>query len=204
MSYNLPLLNGSPIKWGSYTGQMIISVIAFLIILAINIYLFIKYKEKYKRITINISCVVFVMLLTSLITTMVTNKQIYSPKGKNVLSFDNINNISTDKNFLIFLSDMTDSKTFSKVLKNNNKEYLLKDFTYYPDTLSMYPFTKESIPYILTGNWYDGEVDFVDYYNKSMNESKFLNKLKEQNYSINLYEDNLLWNAYFRTYKSCR
>ena len=75
-------------------------------------------------------------------------------------------------NFLILLVDMEDSKTFDKVLRENKKEALFKDFTYFPDTLSAYPFTRESIPYIFSGNWYEAQTSFADYYNEAMNKAE--------------------------------
>ena len=193
LSADLPLLNGSPIEWNSYTTQMIISIIIFIIVMGVNIFLLIKYKENYKKITTYISLAIFLMLSTGLVTTLLTNRQMYKERGKNVLTYANINNLSTDKNFLIFLIDMTDSRKFEQVIEANNKKDMLKDFSYFPDTLSAYPFTRESIPFVLTGQWYEGEKDFSLYYNEAMNNSVLINSLVDKEYEINLYEDNMFW-----------
>ena len=56
LSYNLPLLNGSPIKWGSYTGQMIISVIAFFTVLKDELLIpNLKIEEMFKSVRNKVS-----------------------------------------------------------------------------------------------------------------------------------------------------
>ena len=48
----------------------------------------------------------------------------------------------------------------------SNKKYkdFLSDFTYYPDTMGVYPFTRDSIPFILSGVWNNNENNIHDYY----------------------------------------
>ena len=194
LSGSLPVLDGSPIEWNSYTLQSIISIVLLLIVIGVNIYLLKKYKDYYKRIISYVACAIFAMLSVSLITTLTTNNEIYAKKGVYVATTKNINVLSTNKNYSIFLIDMLDSKTFDEVLKKDNKEYLFKDFTYYPDTLSAYPFTRESIPYVLSGEWYEAKTPFPTYYTNAMTNSKFLETLKEKEYDVNIYEVDLQWN----------
>lgn len=193
LSGNLPTLDGSPIDWGMYTKQNIISIILIILTFLVNIFMVIKFKEKYKKITIYISLVIFAMLSTSLVSTMLTNNQIYEKKGVYTATNIDINKLSTDTNFLMLLVDMEDSKTFDKVLKDSNKEEIFKDFTYFPDTLSAYPFTRESIPYILSGMWFEEETTFTEYFNNALSDSKFIENLKDKNYDVNIYEKQLLW-----------
>ncbi len=193
LSGNLPTLDGSPIDWGMYTKQNIISIILIILTIIVNIFMVIKYKEKYKKITIYTALIIFAMLSTSLVSTMLTNNQIYEKKGVYTATNININKLSTNNNFLILLVDMEDSKIFDKVLKDSNKEEIFKDFTYFPDTLSAYPFTRESIPYILSGIWFEEETTFSEYFNNALSNSKFIQNLKDNNYDVNIYEKQLLW-----------
>lgn len=190
----LPTLDGSPIDWNNYTFQSIISCVLIVIVLIINVVLFIKFKKKYMKIISYVASAIFVMLSVSLISVLVGNPQIYQTKGAYTVTNKDINKLSTNKNFLMLLVDMEDAKTFEKVLKDENKEELFKDFTYYPDTLSAYPFTRESIPYILSGIWFEEKTSFADYYNLAMNESKFIKKLMQEDYDVNIYEQELCWN----------
>lgn len=193
LASSLPTLDGTPINWNNYTKQGIASIVLWLVLIVTNILLYIKLKVKYKKVISYISVAIFAMLFVSFISTLLTNSQIYSEKGKYTPTTNNINVLSTNNNFLILLVDMEDSKTFDKVLRENKKEALFKDFTYFPDTLSAYPFTRESIPYIFSGNWYEAQTSFADYYNEAMNNSPFIEQLKSKNYDINIYESELNW-----------
>ena len=59
--------------------------------------------------------------------------------------------------------------------------------------MAAYPFTRESIPFILSGEWFEEQKSFTDYYNDALNNSKFLEELKNQNYDLNIYESDLNW-----------
>lgn len=193
MAGSLPTLDGSPIIWSNYTKLGVVSIALWCILLGLSTFLFIKYKEKVFTYMKYISFAVFAMLFVSLSTTLLTSKDIYANKGTFTATNENLTNLSQNKNFLILLVDMEDSKTFAKVLKQMNKEDIFKDFTYFPDTLSAYPFTRESIPFVLSGEWFEEQKSFTDYYNDALNNSKFLEELKNQNYDLNIYESDLNW-----------
>lgn len=190
---SLPTLDGSPIIWSDYTKQSLISIGMWLVLIVINIILYKKLSKEYTSIVKYVSLAVFAMLSVSLVSILLTNKEIYVEKGSYTATTDNINQISKNQNFLMLVVDMADSKTFNNVLKNMGKEELLKDFTYYPDTLSAYPFTRESIPFMLSGEWFVEQDTFTNYYNDVMNNSKFLKTLRDKNYDINIYESELGW-----------
>lgn len=190
---SLPTLDGSPIIWSNYTKQSLISIGMWLVLIVINIILYKKLSKEYTSIVKYVSLAVFAMLSVSLVSILLTNKEIYVEKGSYTATTDNINQISKNKNFLMLVVDMADSKTFNNVLKNMGKEELLKDFTYYPDTLSAYPFTRESIPFMLSGEWFVEQDTFTNYYNDVMDNSKFLKTLRDKNYDINIYESELGW-----------
>lgn len=191
---SLPVLDGSPIIWSNYTKQSVISILLVLVVSSISVILYKKYKEYINKVFSYTSLAIFAMLFVSFITIFFTNSEMYAEKGTYVATNDNINTISSNKNLLVFLIDMADSKTFAKVLKDNDKEDLLTDFTYFPDTLSAYPFTRESIPLILTGEWYEAKEDFNTFFNNAMTNSSFIKLLKENDFEVNIYENELYWN----------
>ena len=176
---SLPTLDGAPIDWSKYINQNIISVLLGVVLMIIGITVYLKFNKNYKKVVIYGSVFIFLMLFISMGSILLTNKEMYIKKGNYVTTNENINVLSKNKNFLMLLVDMADSKTFDNVLKNSNKEYLFKDFTYFPDTLSAYPFTRESIPFILTGEWYEAQEPFNTFYSNSMTNSKFISNLKK-------------------------
>ena len=188
---SLPSLDGSPIIWSSYKIENAISVGLWLIVILLSIYIYKKHKNIYKKIISYTSLGIFAMLLVSLISVLLTSKDLFKSKGVLFSMNDNINNVSKGENFFVLLIDCVDSVEFNKVLKENNKEDIFDDFTYYPDTLSTYGFTRDSIPFILSGIWYEAETSYQDYYNYAFDNSKLFNLLKENNYDINVYDEEL-------------
>ena len=186
---SLPQLNGDIIDWSKYGDENIISILTFLLVVIGELALIKKFKiDKTIKINCYMTIIVFFMLFTSFIS-ILCNKEIYNDKSIEIATTKNINNVSTDKNFFIFLVDSVDSREFAEVV-NNNLSYkeTFNDFTYYPDTTSGYLFTRDSIPFILSGIWNQEETDFVDYYNDAFNNSKLFKKLNDENYNMNFYE----------------
>ena len=195
MTSNLPKLDGSTIDWSIYGKENII----FFVILAIVVITYVicckKYKmEKVINISKNISLAIFAMVFVGFIPSLLSG-ELYSNKKVLFVSNNNINNISTNKNFVILLLDTIDSSSFKEVVDNSEYKDLFNDFTYYPDTLSMYPFTRDAIPQILSGKTNYNETSFVDYYNTAMDSSPLIEKLSENGYDINLYEHDIKWNT---------
>ena len=60
-----------------------------------------------------------------------------------------------DTNFIILLLDAMEGGTYNEVAQNH-PEYaeIMKDFTYYDNTVCGYTFTKQSIPFILSGIYF--------------------------------------------------
>ena len=188
---SLPTLDGSPILWNNYINQNIISILFLVLVILVNIILYRKFNAKYDKIVFYSSLLVFAMIFVSLISTLFTNKEIYVEKGNYASTNENINVLSSNKNFLVLLIDCVDSKKFDEVIKENDKENIFKDFTYYPDTLSTYGFTRDSIPFIFSGIWYEAQVPYSKYYLQAFDDSKLFNMLKKQKYDLNIYDDEL-------------
>lgn len=191
---NLPPLDGSTIDWGAYKTETIISIAVCLVSLIAVIFATLKFKyDKTIKIYTFITLTVFVMLTTSLVSVLAKPDAIRE-KDNIVFSTTNyMNEVSKDKNFFIFVVDAVDSQLFEKALNGSKYKDLFDDFTYYPDTLGAYGFTRDAIPYILSGVWNENEMSFKDYYNNALNESKLLNTLQKNKYDINIYEGDFAW-----------
>lgn len=191
----LPSLDGSTIIWSDYTKASIISL-AVLGSVSVITGILIKKIKLDKTITSlkYVSLAIGVMLLVSLLTTTMTKSDLN--KDINVTATTkNLENYSDDENFIIFLLDAVDSKMFDNVVKENKHTQLFKDFTYYPDTMAAYPFTRDSIPFILSGIWNNNEEEFAKYYAKALDNSKLLESLYNNNYDVNIYDTEILYNS---------
>ena len=186
---NLPTLNGEIIDWTKFKNENTISLIILFVLILSEIILIKKTKlEKTVKINNYIVIAIFVMLLTSFISVLCT-PGMFKEKIIAMATNRNINNVSTDKNFFIFVVDSVDSREFSKVV-TETQEYndTFKNFTYYPDTTSAYLYTRDAIPFILSGIWNEEKTEFVDYYNEAFDKSVLFKTLGEKGYEMNFYE----------------
>lgn len=60
--------------------------------------------------------------------------------------------------------------------------------------LGGYPATRNAIPYILSGEWYENKVEFRKYEAKAYAESPLFHSLEEKGWQIGIYEGELLAN----------
>ncbi len=191
---NLPPLDGTTIDWGEYGTEGIYSIILIVACFLITTVLacIFKYDKIIKPITF-ISITVFVMLLSSFASVLCKEGVLTEKNVSEIPTFDNFSVASTNKNFFIFLVDAVDSTRFNEIMEASKYSDTFNDFTYYHDTVSGYPFTRDSIPLILTGKWNENDKTFNEYYNDAFNNSPLFKKLKSKNYEINLYEDEYFW-----------
>ena len=185
----LPTLDGTTIDWNTFTTQNIISIMVIVVLLVIQTLGIIKLKyEKVLKINNFVTIAVFIMLLTSLVSVFLT-PGMYQEKIVANATTRNINNASSNKNFFMFLVDAVDSTEFASVVEES-QEYnsTFEDFTYYPDTVSAYLYTRDSIPFIFSGKWNENKTEFIEYANDAFNNSELLNALKKEDYQMNFYE----------------
>lgn len=190
----LPLLDGETIVWENYGKHENLVLLAATLILAIAIIISIRKRGLNSTLiyTAAGTSVVFVMLFASLVSTVLSNRALAS---KDELTFNptlrNYNTISSENNFLIFLTDSVNFKTFYNVMMGDDDfRGMMEDFTYYPDTLSATTRTGYSLPNILSGTLFIGNpfsMDYREYFTSSMNQSPLFEKLSQNGYGINLY-----------------
>lgn len=192
LSGALPVLDGTPIEWKEYKIQNVISAVLLIAVTTIVFLITKKIKfEKSIKILKYITLAVFGMLTVSLLTSVLGCKECLDRKETTTTAtIENIEKYSTKQNLIVLLLDAIDSKTMEKVIDENEEfHHVLDDFTYFPNTVGGYPFTRDSIPLILSGKWSENKTDFGTFYNEAMDESKLLENLKERDYDINIYEN---------------
>lgn len=189
LTSSLNVLNGmAPLSKG-HPSDFIISAILVIIIIVCTLLIPRINVKKATRISAYLAIAIIIMLSVSIINTMLTQKMIFRPNHNTAIATNkNINTYSENKNFIIFMADAVDSKTFDNVRKNSKYKDIFKDFTYYPDTLGAYDNTAISIPFIFSGDWYENKESYESYSKNAYKKSDFLKYLKENNYDINLYE----------------
>ena len=195
---SLPVLDGKTIEWNSYITENIVSVILLLVVSLFAFFITKKIKfEKSIKVLKYITIVIFVMLFISLVTTCMTKEGCFSRKRYTVTSTTkNLNNYSSKNNLIIFLLDSIDSETAEQIIqKNPEYEKVFEDFTYYPDTVGGYAFTRDTVPLLLSGQWNENKENFGEFYNEAMDNSKLMELLKQKKYNINIYNDEIPYNT---------
>jgi hypothetical protein len=194
MLKDLPGLDGTTIVWKGFLAQNLITLFVWLVLIVAYIFTVKKFKfESVIKVSSKIALVVFIMLLVSSVSTMLTTKKMFRKKYPIIVTDKNYANFSSDKNFIIFLVDAVDSRSFDKELQKSKYIDSFKDFTYYPDTMSLYLFTRESVPLILTGVPNYNEDEYYTYYNKAFDKSPLFDELSNKGYDVNIYDHELIW-----------
>ena len=190
---NLPPLDGTDFSWSDYNKETVISLIVCAVIVAVFLLLArLLHMKKMRKVIAGISLFFTAILMVTVVTVGITNDG-FQKKPLMAVTKNAEFQMSSDQNMVIFLMDAVDSKAFRQLMDGDDPEYAetLSDFTYYPNTVGAYSFTEHSIPYILTGQWFENKEPFPDYTARAMAASPLLQKLKDENYRIGMYEEDL-------------
>lgn len=193
LSAHLPALDGSEIDWSAYTSDNIITLIILAVLTAALIFAAVKLGlEGFVKYAAGVSLAVFVMLNVSLVTTAAQN-DLFAKKNNFISTSEGFNGASSEKNFFIFMVDSQSATEFTEVISSEEFAGAFDDFTYYPDTLSTYAYTRDSVPFVLSGHINKNEEDFGKYSERALNDSSLFKELEKRDSDIYLYDSELAW-----------
>lgn len=188
---HLPPLDGTTVNWADYDSGRLPSILVWgIVTVIICVVCFFAKKFFYHTILPFVCGCMTLMLLVTAVSEMISN-DVFSERNHFVATAKNEFTFSENKNFVILLLDALDARDFSELL-DTHPEYqeMFSDFTYYENTMSGYPYTQCSVPYILSGEYYENAEDFEDYMVRVYRSSLF-EKLQEQGYRMDYYEKDL-------------
>lgn len=192
---NLPPLDGRWIEWDQYPVERIKSILLWTSVIIITVLLvkMIK-KDKFYKLVKCISIFSVLMLTITVISVGLMNDG-FGVKPDMSVTENNQLKMSSDSNFIILLLDAVDAKAW-EIAAEEHPEYreTLKDFTFFNNAMGTYAFTKCSIPYILTGEWFENEETFEEYSKKAYLNSPLFKSLQQKGYQMNLYEEQVILN----------
>lgn len=194
LSTSLPVLTGETIDWDQYLREDLITVALWVILETAAIALIVKFgTEPVVKWESRIAVAIAVMLLVGLMPQMIANDA-FEKKDALITTSAHFNDISTDQNFLILLVDAVEAEHFEAVLESN-EEYrdVFKDFTYFSNTASVYPFTRDSMPLLLSGAVNRNEKEFGVFASEAYNSSPLFERLEKENYDIGIYMAEPVW-----------
>lgn len=186
---NLPPLDGTAVDFGAYPAERIKCVLLWLLVAAVLAVLWKKLgSDRLVRICGYVGLGLFgVLALTAAALRLTTPLKddtaydlVFTEKDKYVMS--------SDRNLIIFSMDAVSADAFERVL-DKYPEYreAFTDFRYFDDTLCAYPFTSRSLPFTLTGEWFENREPFQEYQNRSYGTSRLLNRLWDEDYDVGIY-----------------
>ena len=194
---DLPHLDGSTFQWNTFSFGSLSSIVVWTIVIVLVSYSFIKLN---KNVFVFLSNAISILLICVCVITLLLNGIIsngFFTKRPVVVSKENLFTYSTNQNFIIFIIDAVDAEKVHQLIEGERQEYkeIFSDFTFYPDTVAAYPFTKYSIPFILTGIWNENQEDFISFETKAMDESVLLKTLENRSYDLGMYEADLTYDS---------
>lgn len=184
---NLPPLDGTDIKWNSYTAERIKSALAFAVPAIALIILFIFTREKIiKKIASVGGACLSLLLIVTLVSLMITTDT--SKPVARLSTYKNEFLMSKNQNMIILIVDSLDNASFKNEYENDPElREALDGFTYYNNALSGYPFTSRSVPFIFSGKWFENEKPYKDYLADSIVQSPILTELYDRGYATGFY-----------------
>lgn len=193
LAAGLPSLDGEPIDWSLYTGERVKSVIAWAIVAAVVTTLFCKLRrETFAQLVRIVSIGMTLMLCATLLILAITNRG-FSKKPSMSVTTENMFQMSQDTNFVILLLDAVNAQVLEGMMEAEPAyQDIFTDFTFYDNVVAAYPYTQHSIPYIMSGKWYENETAFKEYEREAYAESPFLETMEAADYRMGLYEADLL------------
>ncbi len=193
---SLPPLDGTEVDWRNYSAERIKCIALWLIISAMVILIWkLVSTERFCRFVKGLPVFITLMLFLTLIIELVLYDGFEKKPQLSVTTASEFR-MSSNSNFIILVLDSVEGTAFSKLLESDDKyAQMFKDFTYYDNTVGGYPYTKNSIPLILSGKWYENDIQFKEFVSDSFKASPFLNRLEDDFYEMGIYETGLPLNS---------
>lgn len=186
----LPVMNGKMIDWNQYASEGRMQSVVLWIVVVVAVLLMIKLLHMNRMYTIIrvVSICMLLMLTVTLFTVCMTNSGLES-KTNVCVTTDYEMAMSSDVNFVILLLDAMDGGAFSDlVVGDEEEESIFDDFTYYDNVICAYPQTTYNVPLLLSGMWFENQIDRNEFFNTMLTESPLFDTLESRGYTIDLYE----------------
>ncbi|MCR5794389.1 MAG: sulfatase-like hydrolase/transferase [Solobacterium sp.] len=190
---HMPPMDGTTVVWTDYAADMTQSKILLLAVMIV-IVLLSRFLKKNFYLFVDFICIaVSVMLTVSLISISSANKGTAAKPDSMVVTMDGLFEFSNDQNLLIVVVDATDATYFREAMEKY-PEYAdtLDGFTFYPDTLGAHPFTLTSIPFILSGQWYEAQKPRTEFQTEALDASPLLKELEDRGFTMYAHDEGSL------------
>ena len=164
MTGNLPLLDGLPIDWSLYKAEYVQSYVLWIAVAAAVAVIYHKTKGVLFEKIVGVVSICMTLMFVVTLTALAATHHGFEKKPGLVVTYKNILQLSEDQNLIVLLLDAVDAETMSELLAQDSEyQDIFEDFTYYSNMMGAYPATRNAIPFILSGKWFENEVEFREY-----------------------------------------
>ena len=193
---NLPSMDGSPVDWSLYTGENLITLLIWIAVTVILIFIYRYVREKgFRGIAEAVSCLLSAVMVISLAASYLNSRNSVQSSYFEI-SKDHMFDVSDTENFYILILDAVDAYAY-RTVSDGHPEYKewFEDFTFFSNATSVYPFTSRSIPQILSGFAFKNEKDFTTFSTEALNNSPIMKTMEENGFRMGIYEPDLVYNG---------
>ncbi|UQZ91446.1 hypothetical protein C4J81_19300 (plasmid) [Deltaproteobacteria bacterium Smac51] len=180
------LLDGKSVDWSGYGSEVLINAAAWA---ACLLFPFVIYKLKPAIFPQMIRKVTLLLIGIQLVVTFFLIFNVSWRKDSTYyLSEKHLYSLSNEKNIVVFILDAFDKFFFDDLLAGDDSlPSAFRDFTYYEDTVGIYPTTRGAIPFILTGIPSYNEIPYRQYLSKAYSETPLYESIRNNGYQAGIY-----------------
>lgn len=179
------ILNGTEPDWASYTGVGIVNTFIWAACIALP---FVVRKIRHglwvKAIKVLSVCILLVQII-SVGTLAITTDLSDDRTSGTFISAENLSEVGSEDNVLIFILDTFDGQYMKEILEND-REFMdsFEGFTCFTNTVGMEAYTQVAVPGLLSGQYFEYQEDWPNY---AYNNTDYYKLLKDNGYDINMY-----------------
>lgn len=187
LNSELPILDGTLIRWEEYRKENIISTLVWVFCIVIIFAAIYFGKEKSEKVIKYISYFFSAVQLVSLVVLIVMNP--LSEDASHGFSKEGEFTVGSQENIIIFIIDTLQEDVFEEYLASDSyaQDGTLSDFTVFDNAVSGGAPTAVAMPLLLTGSEYDPSQPFRDYLTEAWNETPLYDDMHRNGYDVRIY-----------------
>lgn len=184
---NYGLLDGREIPWNEMVGVGILNSVAWLGIIGAMVGLSIMYARRFfdvlRGVMMAFSCYLVLITVIRGLTCGTVGR--HYPAGFSERGFDEL---SREDNVIVIVLDSLDRHLMDRLLEQRPEwRSKLADFTYYRNTIGMFPFTHFALPQIITGVPDENRESYDEYKDRAYNTSPVLRAAEANGFEVGIY-----------------
>ena len=188
LPYDYGILDGHEPEWSLLTMRAILNSIIWIVCILFPVFFVkIQFAASQKLITYVSAFIIIVQTVTVTIL-LITNQNSFDETIFTTTTKDRFV-LSPERNVVVFIVDNFDAQIMNDILEQHPQYHdYFADFTYYSNTLAMFPRTLTSIPYLLTGSKFLNNITpFYYYIREAYQDAPMFEILHKNQFSIGLY-----------------